>query len=166
MPLSPYLFILAAEILSNAIRKDNEINGLKIGDTVHKICQYVDDTSLFMPFGVKSIDAALDTFHKFHQISGLKVNLDKTEIFPIGSLKNRKENLYQKHDVKWSQSSVKVLVIHLSHDKQSMIRMNYDPLKSKLANITKHWLQRDLTVYGKVAVIKAFLYSNHSWCTS
>ena len=29
-PLSPYLFILCAEVLGNAVRKDKEIHGIKI----------------------------------------------------------------------------------------------------------------------------------------
>ena len=32
-PLSPYLFILCAEVLGNAVRKDKEIRGIKIGTT-------------------------------------------------------------------------------------------------------------------------------------
>ncbi len=158
-PLSPYLFILAAEILSNCIRNKDEINGLEIDGTVHKISQYADDTSLFLPFDIRSIDAALDTFHTFQGVSGLKVNLDKTEIFPIGSLRNSQQNLYSKHGVKWSHSGVKVLGIHLSHNKQSMVHENFDPLKIKIENIIKIWSQRSLTLYGKVAIIKAFLQS-------
>ena len=32
-PLSPYLFILCAEILGNTVRKDNEVHGIKNLDT-------------------------------------------------------------------------------------------------------------------------------------
>ena len=39
-PLSPYLFILAAEILSAAIRNENSIKGLNINGIVTKISQY------------------------------------------------------------------------------------------------------------------------------
>ncbi len=158
-PLSPYLFILAAEILSNAIRENKDIQGLEIGGMSHKISQYADDTVLFSLFDKKSIDAALDVFEKFRVISGLSVNLDKTEIFPIGSLKNTDANLYNKHDVKWSPNCVKALGIHITHDRQALIHLNYDPLKIKVENIIKIWSQRNLTIYGKVAIIKAFLQS-------
>ncbi len=57
-PLSPYLFILvlAADILSSSIRESDHILGIKIQDSIHKICQYADDTILFMHFDVQSID--------------------------------------------------------------------------------------------------------------
>ncbi len=61
-PLSPYLFILAAEVLSSSIRESDNILGIKIQDIIHKICQYADDNILFMTFDVQSIDATIDTF--------------------------------------------------------------------------------------------------------
>ncbi len=83
-PLSPYLFILAAEVLSSSIRESDNILGIKIQDIIHKICQYADDTILFIPFDVQSIDATFDTFEQFQAMSGIKLNFNKTEIFPLG----------------------------------------------------------------------------------
>jgi len=44
-PLSPYLFILAAEVLTNAIRNDNNIKGISVNNKEIKISQYADDTT-------------------------------------------------------------------------------------------------------------------------
>ncbi len=49
-----------------------------------------------MPFRIKSIDTNFDTFEKFQEISGLKVNFDKTEIFPLGPIKDIAILLYAK----------------------------------------------------------------------
>ena len=46
-PVSQYLFILCAEILSIMIKEDPIIKGIKIRDTEHKIIQFADDTLLF-----------------------------------------------------------------------------------------------------------------------
>ena len=46
-PLSPYLFILSAEILSNKIRQDPNITGIKIYGNEIKLSQFADDTTLF-----------------------------------------------------------------------------------------------------------------------
>ena len=44
--LSPYLFILSAEILAKSIRKNTDIKGLRVKNTEIKISQYADDTTL------------------------------------------------------------------------------------------------------------------------
>ena len=47
-PLSPYLFMLCAEILGAAVRQDTLIRGIQISDNECKISQYADDTTLIL----------------------------------------------------------------------------------------------------------------------
>ena len=57
-PLSPYLFILAAELLAKAVRNNKSIRGFSLGNdevkTV-KISQYADDTPLILDGSEKSL---------------------------------------------------------------------------------------------------------------
>ena len=46
-PLSPYLFILSAELLANKIRQDSTVKGIKIFGNEIKLSQFADDTTLF-----------------------------------------------------------------------------------------------------------------------
>ena len=48
-PLSPYLFIIVAEILAIAIRSSTAIQGLEIGREEFKIVQYAVDLTVFVP---------------------------------------------------------------------------------------------------------------------
>ena len=48
-PLSPCLFIFAAEILATAIRNRSNIQGIKIGQDEFKLVQYGDDLNVFVP---------------------------------------------------------------------------------------------------------------------
>ena len=48
-PLSPYLFIIVAEILAVTIRSREDIRGIRIGQEEFKLVQYADDLSLFVP---------------------------------------------------------------------------------------------------------------------
>ena len=52
-PLSPYLFIIAAEILAIAIQTNTDIQGLKIGKEEFKLVQYADDLTVFAPMSVE-----------------------------------------------------------------------------------------------------------------
>ena len=47
-PLSPYLFLLCAEILSQMIWQNKNIHGLKILDGELLISQFADDTTFFL----------------------------------------------------------------------------------------------------------------------
>ena len=45
-PVSPYLFVIAVEILSDFIRNNQNIKGLNIVGGEQKISHYADDTTL------------------------------------------------------------------------------------------------------------------------
>ena len=47
-PLSPYLFIIAIEILAIKIRQDNNIQGFKIGQEILKLSSFTDDMTCFL----------------------------------------------------------------------------------------------------------------------
>ena len=63
-PLSPYLFILCAEILGNAIRNDSNVKGVKVknrnAESILKISQYADDTTIFLENPQESIRNVID----------------------------------------------------------------------------------------------------------
>ena len=81
-PLSPYLFILSAEMLAKAIRKNKKIVGILVNN---KESQYADDTTLTLDGSKKSLVASLEMLDDFYEVSGLRLNDTKTEAFWIGS---------------------------------------------------------------------------------
>lgn len=85
-PLSPYLFLLCAEILGMLVRKSHKIKGLVIENKEYRILQYADDTVLCLD-STESLHYALELFEFFSQYSGLSLNINKTQILCIGSLK-------------------------------------------------------------------------------
>ena len=48
-PLSPYLFILSAEIMAENVRKAKEIRSLTVCGEEIKLSQYADDTTFIYP---------------------------------------------------------------------------------------------------------------------
>ncbi|XP_071161010.1 uncharacterized protein [Mytilus edulis] len=82
--LSPNLFLLCAEILGILVRNNNDIKGITIDDTEFILSQYADDTSLILDGSPSSLDASLRILQFYAEISGLKINLDKTNVIWIG----------------------------------------------------------------------------------
>ena len=82
--LSPYLFILCAEVLAIKIRNNKNIKGIKIGNTEYKISQYADDTSAFLDGSQQSLNETLSELTKYAEYCGLNVNFDKTKVVWIG----------------------------------------------------------------------------------
>ena len=109
-PLSPYLFILCAEILRAAVRRDTLIRGIQISDNECKISQYADDTTLILDGTRSSIERSFVLLNIFAKLSGLKVNYEKTEALWIGSFKNRTDKLAINQNIRWSTRKIKSLV--------------------------------------------------------
>ena len=82
-PLSPYLFIIAAEILATAIQTNKDIHGLQIGKG--KFMFNMPTISLFSGL-ILSVQNVFFTcmLGKFRSCSGLKVNYMKTEAMSFG----------------------------------------------------------------------------------
>ena len=66
-PLSPYLFILCAEILAALIRNDKDIKGIQILNTTFVTSLYADDTTMILDARFKTICGYLrPSYECFH----------------------------------------------------------------------------------------------------
>ena len=83
-PISPYLFVIAAEILAESIRVNKNIKGITLFGKEFKISQYADDTSLYIQPEEESLKECMKCLSDFEYVSGLKINIKKTKIVKIG----------------------------------------------------------------------------------
>lgn len=84
-PLSPYLFILCADILSHLIKtraSEGDIRGIRIGLNVLAIThlQFADDSLFFCQANVRNFQALKDAFDVYEYYSGQKINMTKSMI--------------------------------------------------------------------------------------
>ena len=89
-PLSPYLFILAAEVLVTKIRQDKTVRGITIFGTESKISQFADDTSAFCD-NLSSVQNLIRIINDFGTSSGLKLNACKTKAIWLGPWRDRED---------------------------------------------------------------------------
>ena len=81
-PLSPYLFILVAEMLASKIRHKT-VQGIKLFKKEIKLSQFADDMSLICK-NLTSAGNALNILADFGAISGLHLNKSKTKALWLG----------------------------------------------------------------------------------
>ena len=94
-PISAYLFLIGAEILTQMILINSDIIGLKIEviEVIEfKLTQFADDTTLMLDGSQHSLQSALNTLEIYGDISGLKMNKEKTKVIWIGRKKFSKKN--------------------------------------------------------------------------
>ena len=82
--ISPYLFILCAEILAIMIKENRDIKGIIIGQTENKISQFADDTELFQNGKSKTFEETIRVLDDFGNKSGLKINIEKNNCNMVG----------------------------------------------------------------------------------
>ncbi|KAF1313882.1 Rxlr effector protein, partial [Globisporangium splendens] len=79
-PLSPLLFIVAAEILALAVQQDPHLEGIRVtrsGAEPHLISTFVDDSAVFLKQG-KQLPRLMQLLSEFGQQSGLHVQPTKS----------------------------------------------------------------------------------------
>uniref|UniRef100_A0A8C2C6C1 Reverse transcriptase domain-containing protein n=1 Tax=Cyprinus carpio TaxID=7962 RepID=A0A8C2C6C1_CYPCA len=146
-PLSPFLFLFVVETLSIDILHNDNFAGLDIFNREIRISQLADDTTLFLK-DKEQVSPVLTTINAFSNASGLKLNLSKCEIICLfDTVETEIENIPIKNEVKY-------LGIHITKNLISRQFLNFSQRLLKTKYIFNNWLQRDLSILGRVFLSK------------
>ena len=84
-------------------------------------------------------------------MSGLRLNIRKTEGLWLGRGRNRNDTL---GNIKWENSSIKALGIHFGYNKHELEERNWLEKIESIKKCLKIWNCRDLSLQGRVLIIK------------
>jgi hypothetical protein len=146
-PISPYIFLLCAEILAIKIKNNKQIKGIKIEKTEYLMSQYADDTLIILDGSENSLRALVSEIKEFYSMSGLKINESKTQLVWIGSKKYSEDNICPDLSFIWT-NDFKLLGIHYDVDLAKIVRLNYDKKLVKIKSIVEQWKKRNITPIG------------------
>ena len=158
-PISPYIFVLAVELLGTAFREHDHIEGYKIRDREHIISQFADDTTLFISYSEMNLRLCMDILEEFHLISGLKINVDKTKVVKFGKNRDSSDVLCQDLNLIWTNKFTSLGINYDVNDLDNITELNIEPKLSEIDTLIKIWRNRNLTLIGKVVLIKSLLIS-------
>ena len=152
-PVSALLFIIATEIMALAIRQNVNIQGFKVNVNNIKILQYADDGTLFLNTE-DEMKIAVDIISLFGKLAGTTLNLSKCEGLWLGSDKYRQQNC-NLLNIKWPIEPIRCLGIFIGHSIEQKLEKNWKKRIKDIEKLLDSWKRRDLTLFGKVAIIKS-----------
>lgn len=150
-PLSPFLFILAADVLSRIFNKGKNANVLKsLGPSCFNNqsitnCHYADDTIIFLEAKYEIVMAAWWAMKAFEAVSGIKINLDKTEMYGINT--TQLDLLASSFKCKTATFPMKYLGVPL-HDRRLKVN-DWSFLISKIEKKLQNWKGQLLSIGGR-----------------
>ena len=157
-PLSAYLSILALEVMLIQIRKHDSVRGITIGNIVIKLSAYADDTYFFGldPCSIHSILATCDRFENF---SSLKLNLEKSYTCWIGAAKYRSDTPIHCNWLNLMKDKILTLRVYNSYDVLLAEKYHLLNLISSVKDCLKTWKYRELTLGGRIQILKSLALS-------
>jgi len=154
-PLSPSLFVIAAELLAIYIRQNDTIKGIKTESTDYTVSQFADDTNIAIESGEQNIKNVFTLLKSFETLSGLKVNEDKSEILLLGNTERRSTGKYSM----LVKDHIKSLGVLIYDTIAETLTVNYAIAQSNLENVLKLWSKVNMSLLGKVTIVKSMALS-------
>ena len=161
-PLSGLLFVLAIELLGNAIRKAKDKKGIDVDSRDIKLSQYADDTTVSVAdiFSAQKLKKILLLFSK---CSGLTLNPSKSDALCLGSLRNSEEQVL---NFRKSEATVYGLGVHFSYKSDVANVKNFYQKLDSIKQFLNMWRTRDLSLLGKIQIVRSLALSKLTFVSS
>ena len=151
-PLSPLLFALAIEPLSITLRSSTLFQGILRGGIEYRVSLYADDLLLYITNPAIAIPNVISILHDFSSFSGYKLNLQKSECFPLNITNSQLQQLNLPFKI--AHSGFKYLGVHVTRSQAALLAANFTPLLSQTNTDFQRWKNLPLTLTGRINVVK------------
>ena len=100
-PIASILFILCIEIMAVKLRGSNEIKEYKMDNLENLLSLYADDCSIFLEYNATNLRNTITILDSFYAVSGLKIQVTKTQCIIFGIKATRNHILCQDLNMEW-----------------------------------------------------------------
>jgi hypothetical protein len=154
-PLAPLLFLCVVEPLAEALRS-SKIAGMKLPDGKRLIYSgYADDTTVYIS-DRNELPKVLSIFEKFSYVSGMRLNVDKCTVIPMGTLLSAQKPPSCPYRWLTDGDDLERLLgvpVGIKFENEAV----WKSLLLKLQASIKHWVAQKLTVYGRVHAARSYI---------
>ena len=161
-PLSPVLFNIVADMLAVLVsraRDNDQIKGVvpHLIDEGLSILQYADDTIIFLENDLEQAKNLKLLLCAFEELSGLKINFHKSELFCLGQAKANVTEYIHLFGCREGSFPFKYLGIPMSH--QKLTSKGRSQIEEKFQKKLSSWKGKLLSVGGRLVLINSILSS-------
>jgi hypothetical protein len=159
-PLSPMLFNIVADMLAIMIERaknDGLIEGVipHLVDGGLSILQYADDTILFMEHDLEKAQNLKLILSAFEQLSGLKINFHKSELFCFGEAINEVDAYASLFGCGQGQFPMRYLGIPIHYRRLTLAEWKI--VEERLQKRLSSWKGKLLSLGGRLVLINSVL---------
>ena len=165
--LSCALFILCIDPLLRKMENNNAIKAIPIPKSRYsnieikaKSGTFADDVGMAVKNEAATINAIFDDYSLFSRLSGIELNVNKTEIVKLNLDTTNTafvpEQIRVQGETITTSESVKICGIVFSNNKIKAYKSNIKDKIVKLERQIIRWLPRGLSVEGKLLIVKTF----------
>ena len=162
-PISPFIFVLAVELLGVSIREDTELQGYVVRGREHRISQFADVTTLFIKYNERNHRLCMDILEEFYLISGLKINVDKTKVVQFGRNRDSSDILCQDLKLIWTYSFTSLGISYDVTGLNNITSINIEPKLLEIETLIRMWRNRNLTLIGKITNKKSVYFQIYTY---
>ena len=141
------------------LRECEDVKGIKVHDIEMLVSQYADDTTLFLDEDLKSFNCAVKILKWSEKRSGLAINNNKTKVVKLGATRGRSIPWQGKFGFEWTSSFEILGIIYNVELMSEITKLNIYRKIGEVKKLICTWQSRNLTPYGKVAILKSLLMS-------
>ena len=117
--------------------------------------QYVDDTIFLLPDDIASAKKLKFVLCAFEQMSGLKINFHKSELFLFGDTVNKSEQY--KMIFTCLNGSLPMKYLGIPVNKIRIRNKDWNGVETKIANKCAGWQERLLNIAGRTTLVQTCL---------
>ncbi len=157
--LSCVLFILCMETIVKTIECDPKVTNIVLDNVrIPKVYAYADDIAILVA-NKSSIECCINNYYRFSSVSGLYLNVDKTEVLDLCKATPEGEITISSpsgHTIIKPSTEITICGKAFSLSDDTEHKKNVTAKINNLGKALSNWNKRSLSIFGRNIILKTF----------